>query len=211
MVEIVFVLDRSSSMSGLEESTIDGFNSMLRKQKKEEGRAVVSTVLFDSGVEVIHDRVDIDRVRNLTRRDYRVRGCTALLDAVGNSIDYISLVHRKLHKLERPRKTLFVIITDGMENASVEYSYKRVRGMIEKEKHGWEFIFLGANIDTVGEAERFGIDESMAVNYNCDDIGTALNYEAICEAMKTIRTSKKNMSSDWRRKIDKDYESRSKK
>ena len=210
MTEIVFILDRSGSMSGLEEDTIGGFNSMLEKQRKEPGEAVVSTVLFDNYTEVIHDRVDITKVKKLTKKDYYVRGCTALLDAVGGAITHIGRIHKYARKEDVPEKTLFIITTDGMENASRRYTYKKVRHMIErnKERFGWEFIFLGANIDAAAEAKRFGIDESMAANYHCDEIGTALNYEVISEAITCVRSCNEALSSDWKRRIDEDYKVR---
>jgi uncharacterized protein YegL len=210
MTEIVFILDRSGSMSGLEEDTIGGFNSMLEKQRKEPGEAVVSTVLFDNYTEVIHDRVDITKVKKLTKKDYYVRGCTALLDAVGGAITHIGRIHKYARKEDVPEKTLFIITTDGMENASRRYTYKKVRHMIErnKERFGWEFIFLGANIDAAAEAKRFGIDESMAANYHCDEIGTALNYEVISEAITCVRSCNEALGSDWKRRIDEDYKER---
>lgn len=209
LTEIVFILDRSGSMAGLEDDTIGGFNAMIEKQKNEEGEAYVSTILFDNYVEVIHDRVDIRKVRPMTRRDYYVRGCTALLDAVGRTIRHIGNVHKYAREEDRPEKTLFVITTDGMENASREYSYERVRRMIEheKEKYGWEFIFLGANIDAAREAARFGITEDRAVNYHADSVGTAVIYEAVSEAVCNVRASRP-MSDEWRQRVDKDYNTR---
>lgn len=210
MTELVFILDRSGSMSGLEEDTIGGFNSMLNKQRKEVGDAVVSTVLFDNEIEVIHDRVVIADVPNLTDREYFVRGCTALLDAVGGAIHHIGNVHKYARKEDVPEKTLFIITTDGMENASHRYTYDKVRHMIErqKERYGWAFIFLGANIDAAAEARRFGIDESMAANYHCDKAGTALNYEVISEAITSVRACAAPLSADWKKKIDADYKKR---
>lgn len=209
LTEIVFILDRSGSMAGLEDDTIGGFNAMIEKQKNEEGDAFVSTILFDNYIEVIHDRVDIRKVRPMTRRDYYVRGCTALLDAVGRTIRHIGNVHKYAREEDRPEKTLFVITTDGMENASREYSYERVRRMIEheKEKYGWEFIFLGANIDAAREAARFGITEDRAVNYHADSVGTAVIYEAVSEAVCNVRASRP-MSDEWRQRVDKDYNTR---
>lgn len=206
LTEIVFILDRSGSMAGLEDDTIGGFNAMIEKQKNEEGEAYVSTILFDNYIEVIHDRVDIRKVRPMTRRDYYVRGCTALLDAVGRTIRHIGNVHKYAREEDRPEKTLFVITTDGMENASREYSYERVRRMIEheKEKYGWEFIFLGANIDAAREAARFGITEDRAVNYHADSVGTAVIYEAVSEAVCNVRASRP-MSDEWRQRVDEDY------
>ena len=210
MTELVFILDRSGSMSGLEKDTIGGFNSMLEKQRKEPGDAVVSTVLFDNEAEVIHDRVVIADVPNLTDKEYFVRGCTALLDAVGGAIHHIGNVHKYARKEDVPEKTLFIITTDGMENTSHHYTYDKVCHMIErqKERYGWEFLFLGANIDAAAEAKRFGIDESMAANYHCDEVGTVLNYEVISEAITNVRTSAAPLSADWKKKIDADYKKR---
>lgn len=210
MTELVFILDRSGSMSGLEKDTIGGFNSMLEKQRKEPGNAVVSTVLFDNETEVIHDRVSIADIPHLTDKDYYVRGCTALLDAVGGAIHHIGNVHKYARKEDVPERTLFIITTDGMENASRRYTYDKVRCMIErqKERYGWEFLFLGANIDAAAEAKRFGIDESMAANYHCDEAGTALNYEVISEAITSVRACAAPLSSDWKKKIDEDYKKR---
>ena len=210
MTELVFILDRSGSMAGLEKDTIGGFNAMLAKQRKEPGDAVVSTVLFDNQAEVIHDRVALADVPNLTDREYYVRGCTALLDAVGGAIHHIGNVHKYARREDVPEKTLFIITTDGMENASRRYTYEKVRRMIEheKEKYGWEFLFLGANIDAAVEAKRFGIDESMAANYHCDEEGTALNYEVISEAITSVRACAAPLSADWKKKIDADYRRR---
>ena len=211
LTELVFILDRSGSMAGLEDDTIGGFNAMLAKQKGEEGEAVVSTVLFDNECEVIHDRVDIQKIEPMTRKEYYVRGCTALLDAVGGAIHHIGNVHKYAREEDRPEKTLFVITTDGMENASRNYSYDRLKAMIErqKEKYGWEFIFLGANIDAAREAARFGIGADRAVNYKADSVGTAVIYEAVSEAVCNVRASRP-MSNGWRRKVDADYQKRGK-
>lgn len=210
MTELVFILDRSGSMSGMEKDTIGGFNSMLEKQRKEPGEAVVSTVLFDNETEVIHDRVAIADVSNLTDKEYFVRGCTALLDAVGGAIHHIGNAHKYARKEDVPEKTLFIITTDGMENASHRYTYDKVRHMImrQKERYGWEFLFLGANIDAAAEARRFGIDESMAANYHCDEAGTALNYEVISEVITSVRACAAPLSADWKKKIDADYKKR---
>ena len=211
LTEIVFILDRSGSMAGLEDDTIGGFNSMIWKQKLEDGEAYISTILFDNVSEVIHDRVDIRNVEPLTRRDYYVRGCTALLDAVGKAIHHIGNVHKYAREEDRPEKTLFVITTDGMENASREYTYERVRKMIEheKDKYGWEFLFLGANIDAAKEAARFGIREDRAANYHADRKGTAVIYEAMNAAVCSVRASK-TMSADWKQQVDEDYKKRGK-
>ena len=211
LTEIVFILDRSGSMAGLEGDTIGGFNSMIEKQKREPGEALVSTVLFDNETEVIHDRVALGKIERLTDREYYVRGCTALLDAVGGAIHHIGNVHKYARVEDRPEKTLFVITTDGMENASRKYSYDRVKTMIERQqdKFGWEFIFLGANIDAAKEAARFGISEDRAVNYHADSTGTAVIYEAVSEAVCSVRACRP-MSNNWRRKVDEDYKKRGK-
>ena len=211
LTEIVFILDRSGSMAGLEDDTIGGFNAMIQKQKAEEGDAYVSTILFDNYTEVIHDRMDIQKIQPMTHKDYYVRGCTALLDAVGKSIRHIGNIHKYAREEDRPEKTIFVITTDGMENASREYTYERVRQMIEheKEKYGWEFLFLGANIDAAKEAARFGITEDRAANYHADREGTAVIYEAMSEAVCSVRACRP-MTADWKRRVDEDYEKRGK-
>lgn len=209
MTELVFILDRSGSMSGLEGDTIGGFNAMIEKQQKEPGRALVSTVLFDDRFEVIHDRVPLDKVPRMTAREYFVRGSTALLDAVGRSIHHIGNVHKYARKEDVPEKTLFVITTDGMENASRGYSYDTVRRMIKRqqEKYGWEFLFLGANIDAVAEAARFGIDRARAARYRSDRAGTALNYEVLGDAMRAVRAGRQ-LDRAWKQRIEEDYSSR---
>ena len=209
MTELVFILDRSGSMSGLEKDTIGGFNSMIEKQKREDGQALVSTVLFDNESVVIHDRLPLDRVPPLTEKEYFTRGCTALLDAVGGAIHHIRNVHKYARKEDVPEKTLFIITTDGYENASRRYDYERVRQMIqhEKEKYGWEFLFLGANIDAAAEAKRFGISEDRAVTYKCDAAGTALNYDVISEAVCHVRASRP-LDAGWKARIDQDVRKR---
>ena len=211
LTEIVFILDRSGSMAGLEEDTIGGFNAMIEKQKKEAGEALVSTVLFDNVSEVIHDRVDIQKIQSLTRKEYSVRGCTALLDAVGGAIHHISNVHKYAREEDRPEKTLFVITTDGLENASRQYSYERLKEMVrsQKEMYGWEFLFLGANIDAAREAARFGIGADRAANYHADHKGTAVIYEAVNEAVIAVRSCQ-GVTRDWKRSIDEDYRKRGK-
>ena len=183
--EIVYILDRSGSMSGLEADTIGGFNSMMEKQKKTGEKAVVSTVLFDDECEVIHDRIPIEKIEKMTDKQYYVRGCTALLDAVGGAIDHIGNVHKYAREEDRPEKTLFIITTDGMENSSRKYTYDKVKKLVEKqkEKYGWEFLFLGANIDAIDVAGRFGISADRAVNYECDGEGTRRNYESLGKAI----------------------------
>ena len=209
MIEVVFILDRSGSMAGLELDTIGGFNSMLEKQSKEPGDAYVSTILFDDTSEVIHDRLPIHEVPKLTENEYYVRSCTALLDAVGGAISHIANIHKYARQEDIPERTLFIITTDGMENASHRYTYKMVRQMIQEQKEkGWEFIFLGANIDAAQEAERFGIDESMAANYHCDEDGMALNYEVLHEALCKVRKNNLPLTADWKKKIDDDYQNR---
>ena len=212
LTEIVFILDRSGSMAGLEADTIGGFNAMIEKQKKEPGKALVSTVLFDNDSEVIHDRVDIQGIESMTRDEYYVRGCTALLDAVGGAIHHIGNVHKYAREEDRPEKTLFVITTDGMENASRKYSYDRLKAMIErqKEKYGWEFIFLGANIDATKEAARFGIGADRAANYHADSKGTNVIYETVSEAITQVRCCAAPLSADWKRRVDEDYKNRGK-
>ena len=187
--ELVFILDRSGSMSGLEADTIGGFNSMLEKQKKESGDAFVSVVLFDDQSEVLYDRVDIQKIEPMNDTQYYVRGCTALLDAIGGAIHHIGNVHKYAREEDVPEKTLFIITTDGMENASRRYSYDRVRRMIEnqKDKYQWEFLFLGANIDAVSVAGRFGIDRSRAVRYEHDAEGTMLNFRVMSQAVSCAR------------------------
>ena len=206
MTELVFILDRSGSMAGLEKDTIGGFNSLIEKQRKEPGDAVVSTVLFDNESEVIHDRLPLKNIPPMTDKEYYVRGCTALLDAVGGAIHHIGNVHKYARREDVPDKTLFIITTDGMENASRRYDYERVRKMIErqKERYGWEFIFLGANIDAAAEAKRFGIAPECAANYRCDEAGTALNYEVISDVVCAVRMGV-DIDEDWKARIDEDF------
>lgn len=210
LTEIVFILDRSGSMSGLEADTVGGFNAMIAKQKKAEGEALISTVLFDNESEVIHDRVDIREIRPLTEEDYTVRGCTALLDAIGGAIKHIGNIHKYARPEDVPEHTMFVITTDGMENSSRFYSSDKVKRMIkrQKEKFGWEFLFLGANIDAVETAGRFGIGRDRAVNYRSDSKGTRLNYDVLSDAITAVRSSAP-LSADWKERIDRDYKDRS--
>ena len=206
LTEIVFILDRSGSMSGLEADTIGGFNSLIKKQRKEQGEAVVSTVLFDDTCDVIHDRVPVEKVAKLTEDTYFVRGCTALLDAVGGAIHHIGSIHKYARDEDRPEKTLFIITTDGMENASHRYTYKKVKKMVERQKtrYGWEFLFWGANMDAIAVAGNIGIHADRAVTYQCDEEGTALNYEVLGEAIHHVRSSDKMLAPSWKRKIDED-------
>lgn len=215
LTEIVFILDRSGSMSGLEKDTIGGYNSLIKKQKKEEGEAYISTVLFDDRTEVLHDRVGLDKIKPMTEEEYYVRGCTALLDAVGGAIHHIGNVHKYAREEDRPEKTLFIITTDGQENSSRMYTYEKVKRMVErqKKKYGWEFLFLGANIDAVAEAGRFGIKPDRAVNYECDEIGTAVNYRALNKAVSRVRHCAANemdkaLAADWKEEIEADYSKR---
>ena len=207
--EIVFILDRSGSMAGLEADTIGGFNSLIQKQKKEEGKALVSTVLFDDKTEVLHDRKELDKIEPLTDKDYYVRGCTALLDAVGGAIHHIGNVHKYARAEDRPEKTLFIITTDGMENASKRYGYEKVKQMIERQKkrYGWEFLFLGANIDAVSVAGQFGIAPEKAVRFHCDEQGTALNYRVLSETIAKVRCGAP-MAANWKTEIEADYQNR---
>ena len=217
LTEIVYILDRSGSMGGLEADTIGGFNSMMGKQKKTGEKAYVSTVLFDDTCEVLHDRVPIDKIEKMTDREYYVRGCTALLDAVGGAIHHIGNIHKYARPADRPEKTIFVITTDGMENASSQYSYDKVQKMVKRqqEKYSWEFIFIGANIDAYAEAQRFGIRKERAVNYVHDNIGTAMLYEsvskAVCFAMKadTAEEMDEGLNNNgWEEAIVTDYKNR---
>lgn len=209
LTEIVFILDRSGSMSGLESDTIGGFNAMIEKQKKAPGEALVSTILFDNVSEVIHDRVNIRDIKPMTDSEYCVRGCTALLDAIGDAIHHIGNVHKYARTEDVPEHTLFVITTDGMENASRRYDSERVKQMIERQKarHGWEFLFLGANIDAVETAGRFGIGADRAVNYHADRAGTQLNYEVLSEAVSAVRCSAP-LGAAWKERIDEDFRAR---
>lgn len=215
LTEIIFILDRSGSMAGLEGDTIGGYNSMLDKQKKEEGEALVSTVLFDDRSEVLHDRVNLEKMEHITEHEYYVRGCTALLDAVGGAIKHIATVHKYAREEDRPEKTLFIITTDGLENSSRHYGYEKVRKMVEhqKEKYGWEFLFLGANIDAIQVAGRFGIQEDHAVNFECDSAGTRLNYDVLSRAVSSVRVNaclSEAVPACWKEEIEKDYKKRHK-
>ncbi len=209
--ELVFILDRSGSMAGLEADTIGGFNAMIEKQKKEEGECYVSTVLFDNESEVLHDRVKLSEIKPMTDREYTVRGCTALIDALGGAIHHIGNIHKYARKEDVPEHTMFIITTDGMENASNRYSSEQVKRMIERQKtkYGWEFLFIGANIDAVGTARRYGIDEDRAVNYNADAEGTGILYESVACAVSSVRKCAP-LDNSWRDNLDKDYKKRGK-
>ena len=209
LTELVFILDRSGSMQGLEGDTIGGFNAMIEKQKKEPGEAFVSTVLFDDRPEVLHDRVKVREVRPITDKEYNVRGCTALLDAIGGAIHHIGNIHKYARPEDVPEHTLFVITTDGMENASRRYSARQVKEMIQhqKEKYNWEFLFLGANIDAVETAGHLGIDPDRAVNYHCDSEGTRLNFEVVAQAAAAVRCSAP-LDAHWKDAIEEDFRKR---
>jgi uncharacterized protein YegL len=211
LTEFVFILDRSGSMSGLEADTIGGYNAMLAKQKTEPGEATITTVLFDDKYELLHDRISLKGIAPITDREYFVRGSTALLDAIGRTISKIGNAQKHTADEERAEIVLFVITTDGMENASREYNYDKVRQMIERQKmrYGWEFIFLGANIDAVETAARFGIQEDRAVNYNADSEGLRINYEVLSETVSHVRASRP-LNSNWKNRIDQDYINRNK-
>ncbi len=218
LTELVFILDRSGSMRGLEQDTIGGFNSMLERQKKqaeeEAGQVEVTTVLFDDQYEMIHDRFPMQAVKPLTEKEYYVRGCTALLDAVGRTISRIKNIQDNLPEEYRAEKTIFVITTDGMENASREYSYSRLKSMIEQQKElGWDFLFLGANIDAVAEAGRFGIGADRAVTYQNDSAGVQLNFKVVGETLTQMRMAPScaSVGADWKAEIEDDMQRRGKK
>ncbi len=212
ITELVFILDRSGSMAGLESDTIGGFNAMIEKQKREDGECYVSTVLFDNISEVLHDRVRIADIKPMTEKEYTVRGCTALLDAIGGAIHHIGNIHKYARNEDVPEHTMFVITTDGMENASCRYDSRQVKRMIERQKtkYGWEFLFIGANIDAVETARRYGIDEERAVNYNADSVGTGIVYESVAQAVCRVRRCEA-LDGSWSERIDEDYKKRGKK
>ena len=207
--ELVFILDRSGSMSGLEKDTIGGFNSMIEKQKKEDGKCYVSTLLFDDKCDVLHDRVELQNIPLMTEKDYYVRGSTALLDALGGAIRHIGNIHKYARREDVPEKTLFVITTDGMENASHRYTAEKVKAMIQrqKEKYGWEFIFIGANIDAVTTAKNYGISAECAVNYRADSKGTNALFSSVAKAVGAVR-SRKALDEGWREELDEDFNGR---
>jgi uncharacterized protein YegL len=207
LTELVFILDRSGSMSGLEDDTIGGFNAMIEKQRRLDGQAIVSTVLFDHEVEILHDRIDLKEITPMTTDQYFTRGSTSLLDAVGRAIRHIKLVYAETLKEERPAHVVFVITTDGMENSSTEYTYPKVKRLIEEvqSKYNWEFLFLGANMDAIQEAGRFGIRAERAVRYRADSRGTQTNYNAINEAVTSVRVNNRVMDT-WKKKVEDDYQ-----
>lgn len=209
ITELVFILDRSGSMSGLESDTIGGFNAMIEKQKKEDGEAYVSTVLFDNESSVLHDRLSLDKIPKMTARDYSVRGCTALVDAIGGAIHHIGNIHKYARPEDVPAHTMFIITTDGQENASYKYSSDTVKKMIErqKKKYGWEFLFIGANIDAVETAASFGIARNRAVNYHADSEGTQLLYETLSAPISAMRKDQQ-ISDTWGAQIEEDFKKR---
>lgn len=208
ITELVFILDRSGSMGGLESDTIGGFNSLIEKQRKQEGECFVTTVLFDDRLETLHDRLSLDKVEKMTDNDYTVRGCTALIDAIGETVKHISDVHRYIREEDIPEQTMFVITTDGLENASHLYSSDEVKKMIEQKKElGWEFLFIGANIDSVETAKHFGIDEDRAVNYHADKQGTGILFKTVSNAVGKMRACEP-LAADWSAEIEEDYKSR---
>lgn len=209
LTELVFILDKSGSMAGLETDTIGGFNAMIERQRQDQGEALVSTVLFSNRSTVIHDRVNLRKIEPLTERQYFVGGSTALIDAIGSAIHHISNVHKYAREEDQPEHTIFVITTDGMENASHAYSSDEVKAMVQrqKEKHGWEFLFLGANIDAVETAAHFGIGEDRAVTFHNDSEGQALNYAEVSIAVSQVRANA-SLSRDWKNRIEEDYKTR---
>ena len=209
LTEIVFILDRSGSMAGLEDDTIGGFNAMVEKQKKESGKALFSAILFSENCQVLYDRTEIQKVEPMTEQQYLVGGCTALLDAIGGAVHHIANVHKYAREEDRPGKTIFIITTDGMENSSHRYTYDEVQRMVkhEQEKYGWEFLFLGANMDAISAARSFGIRADRAVQYRRDSAGTKLNYRVISETVAKVRRHKK-ISEDWSAPIEADVKKR---
>lgn len=209
ITEMVFILDRSGSMSGLESDTIGGFNSLIEKQKKEDGTCFVSTVLFSDKMQTVHDRVALKDIEKMTDKDYIPMGCTALYDAIGNTVAHITNIHRYIREEDVPANTVFVIITDGYENASREYTHKKVKELVEskKEKDGWEFMFIGANIDAAATAETIGIGGNMAANYCADERGTGVVFEALAAPLAACRASKK-IDANWKTEIEADLKSR---
>ena len=212
ITELVFILDRSGSMAGLESDTIGGFNAMIDKQKKEEGECYVTTVLFDNEIELLHDRVKLSEIKPMTDKEYTVRGCTALIDAMGYAIEHIGGIHKYARAEDIPEHTIFVITTDGQENASRKYTANQVREMVEGKKKGtgWEFLFIGANIDAVETASTYGIDSDRAVNYNADKVGTKILYNSVAKAIHSVRCCD-TMCADWSEDIQSDFKKRGRK
>lgn len=210
--ELAFILDRSGSMCGLEADTIGGYNAMLEKQKKEAGEAIVTTVLFDDQYELLHDRIDLRGIAPITDREYYVRGSTALLDAIGKTIQKIANIQKRTAPEFRADRVLFVITTDGHENASREYSYSKVKALLERQKkqYGWEFLFLGANIDAIATAQRFGIEADRAVDYHADGEGTQLNYQVLSETVSCVRAGVP-IKENWKQRIEENFRSRKRK
>ncbi|WP_413299616.1 vWA domain-containing protein [Bacillus sp. 1P10SD] len=210
--ELVFILDKSGSMAGLEADTIGGYNAMLAKQQKAEGEAIVTTAVFNHHYDLLHDRINVIGISPITEDDYEVGGTTALLDAIGFTIQKIVNVQKRTSEEEQADKVLFVITTDGMENASHEFTADKIKKMVQhqKDKYSWEFLFLGANIDAVTTAARFGIEEDFAVDYHADEVGTQLNYEAVNEAVSNLRSGKK-IERNWKEDIERDYNRRMRK
>lgn len=210
--ELAFILDRSGSMCGLEADTIGGYNAMLEKQKKEAGEAIVTTVLFDDQYELLHDRIDLRGIAPITDREYYVRGSTALLDAIGKTIQKIANIQKRTAPEFRADRVLFVITTDGHENASREYSYSKVKALLERQKkqYGWEFLFLGANIDAIATAQRFGIEADRAVDYHADGEGTQLNYQVLSETVSCVRAGAP-IKENWKQRIEENFRSRKRK
>ncbi len=209
LTELVFILDRSGSMAGLESDTVGGFNTMIEKQKKEDGACFVSTVLFDSVSHVLHDRLPLARIPKMTEKDYIPQGCTALLDAIGDAIRHIGNIHKYARKEDVPAHTMFVMTTDGMENASHGYDSDTIKSMIsrQKEKYGWEFLFIGANIDAVETAARYGIGADRAVNYHADQKGTEVVYDTVAKTVASFRTNEA-IHTGWAADIENDFNSR---
>lgn len=207
--ELVFILDRSGSMHGLEKDTIGGFNSMLDEQKKKDGVVLVTTVLFDTDCEILHDRLPLGKVPEMTENDYRVGSCTALLDAIGRTITHVSDIHKYARPEDVPEKTLFVITTDGLENASRKYTASRIKRMIEEKKseYGWEFLFLGANMDAIATASGIGIGRDRAVTFCSDAVGTAVNYKSVSKAVLHFRGCRE-IDSSWKEDIEADVKRR---
>jgi len=213
LTEVVFILDRSGSMESLEEDTIGGFNSMIQKQKKENVNALVTTVLFDDEIDILHDRVQISDIPKLTSKEYYARGTTALLDAIGSTIKHISNIHKYARKSDIPEKTLFVITTDGYENASKHYTIKKIKSMVETQKseYGWNFLFLGANIDAIESASKIGIDGDYAANIIADKKGTNILYQSVSDAVCCCcKAPSLDLPKNWKKKIDEDYKKRNK-